>query len=87
MAETKETNFISKVNLKGTTYNIKDAKATTAINDAKSQISSVQTSVTNLTNKVNANTTAIANLKKLSRLTASYDSTTETLNITEGTHA
>lgn len=82
-----DTSFISKVNLKGTTYNIKDANATTAINDAKSQISSVQTSVTNLTTKVTANTTAIDNLKKLSRLTVSYDSTTETLNITEGTHA
>lgn len=82
-----DTNFISKINLKGTTYTIKDANATTAISNANSQISSVQTSVTNLTTKVTANTTAIDNLKKLSRLTASYDSSTETLNITEGTHA
>lgn len=81
-----ETNFISKVNLKGTTYDIKDANATTAINNANSQISSVQTNVTNLTTKVTANTTAIDNLKKLSRLTCSYDSSKETLNITETTH-
>lgn len=85
MADT--TAFISKVNLKGTTYTIKDANATSAIASANSQISSVQSSVTQLTTKVTANATDISNLKKLSRLTASYDSTTETLNITEGTHA
>lgn len=84
MADT--TSYISKVNLKGTTYAIKDAAATTAISTVNSSVSSLQESVNQLSTKVTTAQTDISNIKKLSRLTASYDSQTETLNITEGTH-
>lgn len=85
MAET--TQYISKVNLKGTTYTIKDANATSEISTVKSSVSSLQGTVNGLSTKVTTAQTDISNLKKLSRLTASYDSQTETLNITEGTHS
>ena len=79
-------NYVSKINLKGTTYTLKDSDATTEISGVKSSVSSLQETVNGLNTKVTGQQTAIDNLKKLSRLTASYDSKTETLNITEGTH-
>lgn len=84
MAET--TQYVSKINLKGTNYTIKDAAATTEISSVKSSVSSLQGTVTGLSTKVTTAQTDISNLKKLTRLTASYDSQTETLNLTEGTH-
>lgn len=66
---------------------IKDANATTAISSVKSSVSSLYGTVNGLSTTVTTAQTDINNLKKLSRLTASYDSSTETLNITEGTHS
>lgn len=50
MAET--TQYINKVNLKGTTYTIKDANATSEISTVKSSVSSLQGTVNGISTKV-----------------------------------
>lgn len=70
---------LSIFKLDSQTINIKDSNARETANAAKTLATTASGNATTALNKVNE-------LEKLSRVTISYDSTTETMTITTGTH-
>ena len=95
------TNLLSKFNLDGTEITVVDTTARTTANTAKSTADTAKsTADTAKTNAATAQTTANSALTKAntnesninkilaeSRVTVSYDSTTETMTLTTLTHA
>ena len=70
---------LSIFKLDSQTITIKDSTARETANSAKTLATTASGNATTALNKVNE-------LEKLSRLTISYDSSTETMTITTGTH-
>ena len=70
---------LSIFKLDAQTITIKDATARDTANSAKTLATTASGNATTALNKVNE-------LEKLSRVTISYDSSTETMTITSGTH-
>ena len=70
---------LSIFKLDSQTITIKDSTARETANSAKTLATTASGNATTALNKVNE-------LEKLSRVTISYDSTTETMTITTGTH-
>ena len=70
---------LSIFKLDAQTITIKDATARDTANSAKTLATTASGNATTALNKVNE-------LEKLSRVSISYDSTTETMTITTGTH-
>lgn len=70
---------LSIFKLDAQTITIKDATARDTANSAKTLATTASGNATTALNKVNE-------LEKLSRVTISYDSSTETMTITTGTH-
>lgn len=70
---------LSIFKLDSQTITIKDSTARQAAESAKALATTASGNATTALNKVNE-------LEKLSRVTISYDSTTETMTITTGTH-
>lgn len=70
---------LSIFKLDSQTITIKDSTARDTANSAKTLATTASGNATTALNKVNE-------LEKLSRVSISYDSTTETMTITTGTH-
>ena len=70
---------LSIFKLDAQTITIKDATARDTANSAKTLATTARGNATTALNKVNE-------LEKLSRVSISYDSSTETMTITTGTH-
>ena len=70
---------LSIFKLDSQTINIKDTTARTTANSAKTLATTASGNATTALNK-------ITELEKLSRVSISYDSSTETMTITTGTH-
>lgn len=70
---------LSIFKLDSQTITIKDSTARDTANSAKTLATTASGNATTALNKVNE-------LEKLSRVTISYDSSTETMTITTGTH-
>lgn len=70
---------LSIFKLDSQTITIKDSTARDTANSAKTLATTASGNATTALNKVNA-------LEQLSRVSISYDSTTETMTITTGTH-
>lgn len=70
---------LSIFKLDSQTINIKDATARSTADSAKTLATTASANATTALNKVNE-------LEKLSRVSISYDSNTETMTITTGTH-
>lgn len=70
---------LSIFKLDSETITIKDSTARDTANSAKTLATTASGNATTALNKVNE-------LEKLSRVSISYDSTTETMTITTGTH-
>ena len=70
---------LSIFKLDSQTISIKDSTARDTANSAKTLATTASGNATTALNKVNE-------LEKLSRVSISYDSTTETMTITTGTH-
>lgn len=70
---------LSIFKLDSQTITIKDSTARDTANSAKTLATTASGNATTALNKVNE-------LEKLSRVSISYDSTTETMTITSGTH-
>ena len=70
---------LSIFKLDSQTITIKDSTARDTANSAKTLATTASGNATTALNKVNA-------LEQLSRISISYDSTTETMTITTGTH-
>lgn len=70
---------LSIFKLDSQTITIKDATARDTANSAKTLATTASGNATTALNKVNA-------LEQLSRVSISYDNTTETMTITTGTH-
>ena len=71
---------LSKFQLDNQTITIKDSTARSTANSAKTLATTASGNATTALNKVTA-------LEQLSRVSISYDSTTETMTITTGTHS
>lgn len=72
-------NLLSTFKLDSQTITIKDSTARQTADSAKTLATTASGNATTALNKVNE-------LEKLSRVTISYDSSTETMTITTGTH-
>lgn len=72
--------FVSKFTLDGQDINVKDT-------EARSAASTAQSAADTANSTANENKEEITKLKALSRVTVSYDETSEDITITTATHA
>lgn len=74
---------VSKINLYGTEYDIKDNTARTSATEAKTAAVTAQNEANEATKKANANS---ANITKLSTegIVIAYESKNESINVTKG---
>ena len=81
---------VSKINLYGTDYNIKDATARSEANSAKTSANEAKTTANNAQNTANeAKGKAESNSTNISKLSTegiviAYESTDESINVTKG---
>ena len=81
MSEVKKE--VSKINLYGEEYTIKDSTARTNASNAQSTANSAQTTANSAKQSASSNTTKINSMSSKIPVIA-YDSTTESINITKG---
>lgn len=74
---------VSKINLYGTDYNIKDATARSEASEAKTTADNAQNTANDAKGKAESNST---NISKLSTegIVIAYESTDESINVTKG---
>ena len=74
---------VSKINLYGTNYNIKDATARSEASEAKTTADNAQNTANDAKGKAESNST---NISKLSTegIVIAYESTNESINVTKG---
>lgn len=74
---------VSKINLYGTDYNIKDATARSKASEAKTSADNAQNTANDAKGKAESNST---NISKLSTegIVIAYESTDESINVTKG---
>lgn len=78
---------VSIFTVDGTKINVKDTTARSLAASASTAASNAQSTANTANSTANSNKSAIEALRKLSRLSVSYDSTSENITFTTGTHS